>query len=817
MPATHHTTARLTTLVGAAFWLSVASPGFVGTASALQQTLVPTSATWRYRDDGVALGTGWRDPVYNDTIWSTGTARLGYGDPNVVTTVDYGPNPSAKYPTTYFRIAFEVADASVFTTLHLRLARDDGAVVWLNGSELTRSNLPAGPVTYVTLASTSVSGKDEVRLERSSAPASLLVDGTNVLAVEVHQASGSSSDLGFDLELVATDGSTEVTRGPYLQSVGHDSAVLRWRTAAPTDSRVRYGASPGALTNFADGAAATTEHEVFLTGLAADSTVFYAVGSPSEDLAGGDDDHFFRTNPAPDAPVDTRLWVLGDSGTADSDAEAVRNAYRAFTASRPADLLFMLGDNAYSTGTDDEYQNAVFDVYARELRSTPIWPTYGNHDGMSADSATESGVYYDAFTLPRMGEIGGFSSGTEAYYSFDYGDVHFVCLDSHESDRDPTGAMLEWLEQDLAASDARWLVAYWHHPPYSEGSHLSDNELQLIEMRENVLPLLESHGVDLVLSGHSHSYERSFLLDGHYGHSSTLQPWMILDGGDGDPAGNGAYRKSTLRLANEGTVYTVAGSSGQVDAAPLAHPAMLVSMASLGSLVIDIAGDTMDVRFIDTSGIAADAFRIEKTEVSACGNGVLDAAEDCDDGNVADGDCCPADCTFTDGCALPGKASVRVLHDAGDPARDSISWKWGRGGAFDSADLGDPTSTTSYSLCLYDHEGGVVRTVARLEASVGAAWKPAGAGVAYKDPAGAGSGLRKIKLKPGAAGRAKVLVSATGAAMGLAAPYSVDALFAQDPDVVVQLVNNEGHCWSSTFASANGAHLDPGLFQDSEP
>ena len=93
--------------------------------------------------------------------------------------------------------------------------------------------------------------------------------------------------------------------------------------------------------------------------------------------------------------------------------------------------------------------------------------------------------------------------------------------------------MMTWLTNDLAANDKEWVIAFWHHPPYTKGSHDSDTEGRLIDMRENALPILESYGVDLVLSGHSHSYERSHLLDGHYGTSDTLTGAMILDNGGG--------------------------------------------------------------------------------------------------------------------------------------------------------------------------------------------------------------------------------------------------------------------------------------------
>ncbi len=213
----------------------------------------------------------------------------------------------------------------------------------------------------------------------------------------------------------------------------------------------------------------------------------------------------------------------------------MRDAYLGFTGSVRTDLWLMLGDNAYPSGTDAEYQAAVFDVYPDVLRNTVLWPTIGNHDAISASSATQTGPYYDIFSLPKTGEAGGLASGTEAYYSFDYANVHFVVLDSQDTDRSPppSGAMLTWLDDDLASTAQEWIVAYWHHPPYSDGSHESDTEIELIEMRQNALPILEDHGVDLVLTGHSHSYERSFLIDGHYGLSSTFGPSHVVDGGSG--------------------------------------------------------------------------------------------------------------------------------------------------------------------------------------------------------------------------------------------------------------------------------------------
>lgn len=403
----------------------------------------------------------------------------------------------------------------------------------------------------------------------------------------------------------------EVVRGPYLQLATRESILIHWRTSTPTDSVVRYGIDSANLDMTAAVAGSRTEHSVPLSELAFHQQYFYSVGNSAGPLA-GDASYRFTTSPEPGAP--TRIWVIGDSGTGDANAAAVRDAFLAYSMGVPADLWLMLGDNAYESGTDAEYQAAVFDTYPGLLKQLPLWPTLGNHDGLSADSDMQTGPYYDIFTLPSNGEAGGLPSSTEAYYSFDYGDIHFICLDSYDTDRSVNGAMMTWLEADLALNSRTWLIAFWHHPPYSKGSHDSDTEGRLIDMRQNALPILESWGVDLVLAGHSHSYERSFLLDGHYGTSGTLDPLNeVLDPGDGRPGGDGAYQKpDVVSAANAGAVYSVAGSSGKTSAGSLDHPAMFFSIRKLGSLVLDISEDQLDGAFIDDNGLETDSFTITK-------------------------------------------------------------------------------------------------------------------------------------------------------------------------------------------------------------
>jgi hypothetical protein len=169
-------------------------------------SLIGRGSIWRYKDDGSNQGTAWRNLNFNDSSWSRGPAQLGYGDGDEATTVSYGPNSGNKYPTTYFRHVFDVEDASNFMELSLSIMRDDGAVVYINGVEATpRINMPSGEINYQTWASGSgvpVGGADESTFYTYDIDPDLLVNGTNIIAVEIHQASGSSSDISFDLELL---------------------------------------------------------------------------------------------------------------------------------------------------------------------------------------------------------------------------------------------------------------------------------------------------------------------------------------------------------------------------------------------------------------------------------------------------------------------------------------------------------------------------------------------------------------------------------------------------------------------------------------
>ncbi len=586
-------------------------------ATLAQTVLISTGAQWRYLDNGSDQGTAWQATGFDDSSWAAGAAELGYGDGGEATVVSFGPSSANKFITTYFRHSFQVASTTGLTIGSLRLLRDDGAVVYLNGQELLRSNMPVGAINYQTQAMSAVSGGGETTFSDFSIDPALLQVGNNVIAVELHQFRPNSSDISLDLELTVSDDPVSMVRGPYLQQGTTSGMTVCWRTNGGSDALVKYGTDPNQLNQQVASANIQFDHKITLPNLQADTRYYYSVGSSSQTFAGPDLQHTFRTSPLNSATTSTRIWVIGDSGTANTVAQSVRDAYLNFTGEVETDVWLMLGDNAYNSGTDTEYQAAVFDMYPTLLRQTPVCSTFGNHDSFSANGVSQTGTYFDIFKFPSQAEAGGLASGTEAYYAFDYGDIHFICLDSMHNDRQVGGAMYQWLQADLANTTADWVIAFWHHPPYTKGSHDSDNPAdsagRMQDMRQRFLPVLEAGGVDLVLSGHSHSYERSYLLDGHYGLSNTLTPAMILDAGDGGSSSDGAYIKASPgQAAHEGAVYAVAGSSGKATPAPLNHPAMVVSLLQWGSMVIDIQGNRLDGLFLNNLGTALDEFTILK-------------------------------------------------------------------------------------------------------------------------------------------------------------------------------------------------------------
>lgn len=452
--------------------------------------------------------------------------------------------------------------------------------------------------------------------------------------------------------LVATGLNTataqNVLRGPYLQFPTSSSMKVMWRTDVATPARVYYGTSLATvMDNYVDVPASVTDHTVNLTGLDANTEYFYAVSDGTNVLAGGDNNHRFKTSPVIGTVQPIRAWVIGDFGKGNDKQMDVKEAFLDHVGDDMPDLWLWLGDNAYDDGTDEEFQYKVFGTqygYGEIFPRVPFMATPGNHDYgavlnilTGANPPDHDGPYYDIVDVPTNGEIGGVPSGYELYYSFDYGNAHFISMNSEigsifNGSWDWVGAspfnsfntspFTDWLHADLQANDKPWVIAYMHQPPHTDGSHESDAfwEVYMEAMRENIMPILESYGVDLVMAGHSHVYERSYLINDFYGLPDDFNPAQhIVDDASGKLSENDPYIKyKSGPEPNLGTVYIVQGNSGSNDSdANLQHPAMYYGHGCdtcVGSTMLYIHGDTLSGYYLTKDGEILDDWAIIKEE-----------------------------------------------------------------------------------------------------------------------------------------------------------------------------------------------------------
>ena len=418
-------------------------------------------------------------------------------------------------------------------------------------------------------------------------------------------------------------------RGPYLQVANQTGITIRWRTREPAASRVDVGSSVSNYTISASDTTELTEHVIRVTGLLPDTKYFYRIGGANNWLQ-GNENNFFTTAPSDTCTHKITFAAFGDCGRNDNGYQSgALGSYQRFLASKnmqAADMMLLLGDNAYQAGTDQEYSDNFFRPYSGILKNHPVFSAPGNHDYANDPlrQVDHQVPYYSNFSMPKSGECGGVPSGTQAYYSFNWGNIHFISLDSYGLEDsgtthmyDTTGAQAKWLNLDLAANTRKWTIAFWHHPPYTMGSHNSDNEIGLIEIRTHFIKILERNGVDLIICAHSHDYERSYLMKGYTGNEASFSKAAhVVDTSSGHYDGaRGAcpYTTTSAKVAH-GTVYLVAGSAGADGAiqAGWPHKALPFAQDDGGMLYFEVEDNRLDAKFIRRDSVIADQFTIFK-------------------------------------------------------------------------------------------------------------------------------------------------------------------------------------------------------------
>lgn len=622
------------------FYLLVSSFSFLSNA---QQFISFASGTttqgssWKYLDNGTDLGSTWTNASFNDSAWQSGNSELGYGETDQNTTLSFGSDANNKFITSYFRKTINIPNVAAFLSFTINVKRDDGIVVYVNGSQVFIDNISAGPA-YNTLATTAASDDGNGVLS-VTIPSAQFVSGNNIIAVEIHQAAINSSDISFDMELI---GNTHpiISRGPYLQLGTIDGVTIRWRTDTATDSKVTWGTVFGTYPNVLTNSTLTTEHSLRINGLLPDTKYYYTIGNNTIVFQAGINNNFL-TLPIANTTRKMKFLALGDCGANNTNQLNVRNSTKNFIGTNDIDAMILLGDNAYSNGTDAEYQTNFFDIYKDDfLKYYKLYPAPGNHDyGSSANTGLRNLPYHLSFTVPQNAEIGGVASGVSNYYSYNIGNVHFVSLDSYGQDDgnttkmyDVLGTQAQWLVSDLQANTQKWTIVYFHHPPYTKTSHSSDLELDLVAVREKFIRILEQNGVDLVLCGHSHGYERSYLLKEFYNnfavplndsdfnanlHTATGNLQNAIYDGSTNSCG---YAYNSGRY-NHGTVYVVSGSAGQLGGASAGYPQNCMYYSNNtdgGSFYFEVQENRLDAKFISynssspTVPVVRDSFTVFK-------------------------------------------------------------------------------------------------------------------------------------------------------------------------------------------------------------
>lgn len=357
-----------------------------------------------------------------------------------------------------------------------------------------------------------------------------------------------------------------VVHGPVVGSPSPGTLVVAWRTEVPSVGAVEFGPSPAYGTVVTE-PAPTTDHEVALPAAGPGVTRHFRLRADGQPLGG---DHAART--LPDATGTVRVAVAGDTGTGGATARAVRDVL----AATDPDALLLLGDLGYDTGSEADERKGLLVPYAGLLARTPTFTVLGNHDVMTAGGAALLG----AVPLPTNAQ-----DGSERFYAVDLGPVHLAVLDSN-ADLSVASAQRAWLDADLAATTRPWRVVAFHHPVYSSGDHGDTPGLAA-----SLGSVLDARGVDLVLNGHDHDYERSH---------------PVVAGTATDTSGGPAYADPA------GPIYVVSGGGGAA-LDPVGHGARTaVSIMAFHGLELVATPTSMSVTVRRTDGSVLDAFTLTR-------------------------------------------------------------------------------------------------------------------------------------------------------------------------------------------------------------
>jgi acid phosphatase type 7 len=413
------------------------------------------------------------------------------------------------------------------------------------------------------------------------------------------KSKGLINSLVWIFLLFSFDSISQVSRQPYLQISTPTSIVIRWQTDTATVGIIYYDTVKASLTNTIKEIKKRPDHELKLTGLKANTKYYFSVEYPLK----ATDDQYFITAPGKGSDSPVRIWVISDFGQTNSRDNTRRletvDQWKSFNNNNyHANFVLSLGDQTEDDSAS-QLQDNYFDQLENVLKNSPLYTVVGNHD--NHDSLTN---YLKTFTLPAGAEAGGIASHNKMYYSFDYANIHVVVLSTEIYDDVSYNAQVEWLKKDLAHNKQTWLIACMHQPFHSGGYHPTDENKSAQKRRKDWLTALEDNGIDLILQGHNHVYERSFMVDNLIGKSTSIIGANKIDTGSGRQDVDGAYRKPAGNKPHKGTVFISCTGGGVANSikhypAPFnIYPIAFPGSEYEGPLVIDVNKNQMDVKFL---------------------------------------------------------------------------------------------------------------------------------------------------------------------------------------------------------------------------
>ncbi|WP_193726926.1 S-layer homology domain-containing protein [Paenibacillus guangzhouensis] len=517
-------------------------------ASNTPMILLPGNSTWKYYDQGGDQGSVWQD-VYDDSTWASGSAPLGYKDDGsdvkttefggLKTVINYGSSKSSKYITSYFRTTFDASNIESFGKIEGLFGYDDGVVLYLNGAEIYREGVKIGH-DYLTTSPNNKSDPNIATVDLTSAVKGKLRNGINILAAEIHQNRGSSSDLYWDMSLVAYPPVDPNTPLPGVQGKPESIAMtfngnpqtsraFAWYTNPAVTatklevveaSKVNGNVFPSVDVRTYEGASVTASvyiskadktsnkptlfasHKVIADGLQPGTKYAYRAGD-------GQADNWSEIGTFTTEAVDNRnytfLYTTDSQGTSKGDFDIWNHTLEEGVRAFPNSQFILNSGDLVDNGDLEEQWSWFFNQAKNVLMNYTLVPVVGNHESKNYSNFTTH------FNLPERSNTGAAPAGS--VYSVDYGPAHFMVLNteyiaSNASYKDVYEKQVQWLRSEVAKTDKKWKVVFLHKSPYSVANHNSDSDVKYI--RENLTKVFDELGIDMVLGGHDHTYTRSY-------------------------------------------------------------------------------------------------------------------------------------------------------------------------------------------------------------------------------------------------------------------------------------------------------------------